>query len=313
MNLRFGLIVCFLLARLAVLEASGNTALDFLKIDSGARASALSGAYSSYGSDSFAVFYNPALGAALQASRVDLMHYEYFEDLRLENASGIVRVSPYYALGAGITYLYSGPILRTRRDDNIEGYSASGHYTASDLLVLLCNSFRPGRSFFAGISLKYLRETLDAEKAVTFAADAGILLRPGFGPGLNVSLSVQNMGLPVRFVEKKENLPLLIRSGLSYGFSPVKWNRKGRVEDLNFSADAVKPADDRMNFRFGCEVFFLDLFAVRLGYRLNPVKDDLGGPSFGAGIFAGPLDINYAFVPYEFLGPTHRFSVGYQF
>lgn len=313
MSLRNGLIFIFLILCPLSVRGSGNTALEFLKIDSGARASALAGAYSSYGDDSFAVFYNPALAVFASQSRVDLTHYEYFEDLRLENISGIVRISSWYSLGAGITYLYSGPIARTVRDDNIEGFSSSGRYTASDLLILVCNSFRLGDSVAAGLNMKYLRETLDSEKAVSFAVDAGVLIRPGFLSGLNFSFSFLNLGVPVRFVEKKESLPLLFRSGLSWGFSPLKWNGKKEVKDLNFSLEAVKPADDRLNFRFGFEVFFLDLCAVRLGYRFNPVKDDLGGPCFGAGLFLGRFDVSYAFVTYQILDPTHRFSIGYKF
>lgn len=287
----------------------GNTSMNFLKIDSGARASALSGAFSSYGDDSYAIFYNPALPLKSSSNKIDLMHYEYFEDLNYECISAIYRINYNYSIGLGISYLYSGNIIKTVRADNMEGYSQSGNFITTDMQILFCNSFRIIEKISLGISIKYLRETIDKESAITFAFDTGLVTKLNlfkFNP--DFSISILNLGMPVKFIEKKENLPVLIKSGISFGFSSFGFSNK---RELNFIIEVEKPSDSKLNFRLGTEIWFKDIFALRIGYKLG--KNTLSSISIGAGIQINKFDLNYAFVPYKYLNDTHRFSIGVKF
>ncbi|MBN1898558.1 MAG: PorV/PorQ family protein [Spirochaetes bacterium] len=306
------LIFMILLCTRILAASPGSTSLSFLKIDSGARASALAGAFSSYGNDAFAIFYNPSLGLNVDHHRIDIFHYEYFSDLRFENLSGVFRVHDNYAIGLGLGYLYSGDILKTIRAENMEGYTESGTFTTSDLLLLLSHSFRISQNFISGIGIKYISETIDKQTASTFALDIGVLYRVDLFIPMNIGLSLLNMGIPIQFVEKKENLPFIIKAGFSFGLDPLRLNKKGK-KDISFTFDFEKPSDNDLSCRLGSELFFIDMFSVGLGYRYRFNQNDLGDISFGAGIEINYFSINYAFVPYKYLGNTHRFSLGIKF
>ncbi|MDD5065888.1 MAG: PorV/PorQ family protein [bacterium] len=307
-------VIVFVLVTPKVYPAtSGETAMNFLKIDPGARASGMAGAFSSYGGDAFAVFYNPALAVKLTTHKVDLMHYEYFEDLNYENLSSSFRISPDYSAGVAAGYLYSGPITRTVRADNMEGFESTGRFFTSDLLLLVFNSFRLEENVSAGISMKYLRETIADEKATSFAVDLGFTARLKFLMDIDFSLSVLNLGLPVKFTDKKEDLPVIIKSGISRGFSPFRLNSRPEKKDLNLVLDAEKPSDNDLDLRLGTEIWFMNMFAVRAGYLIRMNSNDLGSLSLGAGLEIDRFDLNYAFVPYKYLENTHRFSLGVKF
>ena len=299
-------------AHLLFSASPGSTSLSFLKVDVGARPSALSGAYTSYGDDAFSFYYNPALAVNVPGHRIDLMHYEYFEDINYENISGVFRVKEPYSVGIGINYLYVTGIARTIRADNMEGYSTAGTFGSSDLMLVLCNSFRIKESMSVGLNMKYITETIDATDASTFCVDLGFSSVLSLITDPRIGISLLNMGFPIKYAEKREALPVLARFGISTGFNPFKLNKLGK-KDMSISLDLETPFDNDPNIRMGCEFWFIDMIALRLGYKLNMNTNDLGDLSVGGGLQVDRFDVSYAFVPFQYLNNTHRFSAGVRF
>lgn len=303
-----------LLFNLQLLHASspGSTALSFLKIDTGAKPSAMAGAYTSYGDDAFSMFYNPALLVNLKKHRVDVMHFEYLEDINYENISAAFKIKNLYSMGLGINYLYASGIARTVRANNMDGYKTTGTFGSSDLMIVVCNSLKLNKKMSLGINVKYISETIDKEGASTFAGDIGFFSHLSLPVESDFGVSILNIGLPIKYIEKKENLPILIRIGVSKGFNLFNLNKSDK-KDLNISLNAEKPIDNDVNFRLGLESWFIDMIALRLGYKLNLNKNDLGNISLGVGLEIKQFSISYAFVPYKYLNNTHRFSAGIRF
>ncbi len=57
---------------------------------------------------------------------------------------------------------------------------------------------------------------------------------------------------------------------------------------------------------FGCEAWFHTMFAARIGWQES-------GVTGGAGFRLGGLGVDYAFVPHDDLGSSHRVSASYLF
>lgn len=290
----------------------GSTALSFLKIDTGARPSAMAGAYTSYGNDPFVLFYNPALIAELSKHEIGLMHFEYFEDINYENISSAFKVSDQYSVGFGINYLYVNGINRTVRANNMEGYTTTGTFGSSDLLIVMGHSLKITEKMNIGLNLKYIKESIDKKSASTFAGDIGFYSKVQLLTSFNFGATVMNIGLPIKFIEKRESLPLLGRCGISKGFNVFGLNESNK-KDINLSIDAEKPIDNDINIRGGTEVWLINMIAVRLGYRLNMNQNDLGDITLGGGLDINWFSFSYAFVPYKYLTNTHRFSVRVRF
>ncbi len=306
------LILMFLNLNLLYASSPGSKALSFLKIDTGARPSSMAGAYVSYGDDAFSIFYNPALSSKLSKHRVDLMHFEYFEDINYENASAVFKVNDKYSAGIGFSYLYMTGISRTVRADNMDGYSTDGSFGSSDLMVVLCNSLQVNKNINIGVNIKYIKESIDKETASTFCGDLGFLSKLSLPLDPDFGISVCNIGLPIKYIDKKEDIPMLVKAGLSSSFNFIKLNAKEK-KDLNISFNAEKPVDNDLNLRLGVEMWFIDMIAFRTGYKLSFNNDDLGGVTFGAGLDINRFSLSYAFVPYRYVNNTHRFSAGIKF
>jgi hypothetical protein len=78
----------------------------------------------------------------------------------------------------------------------------------------------------------------------------------------------------------------------------------------------VKREDTAGEFDVGAEVTPRRFFSLRLGYRYQLQRPDLGGLSdfsAGIGLRNKNMSIDYAFVPLGDLGQTHRISFNLRF
>ncbi|MDD5067958.1 MAG: hypothetical protein PHF84_13015 [bacterium] len=127
------------------------------------------------------------------------------------------------------------------------------------------------------------------------------------GRSCGLGIAVQNIWSGVRFVSDSYDLPLMVRIGMNY--SLIKLIRTGHTVLL--LADLEKPADNEMGLNLGMEYNYEEWAFLRIGYKPG---NDLDRLAFGAGIRIGlskfnKVKINYAFVPYENLGNTHRIGL----
>jgi hypothetical protein len=111
------------------------------------------------------------------------------------------------------------------------------------------------------------------------------------------------------FISGKQKLPLKITLGSNYQI-PLFQKR----DCLILALDLIQSIDSYFQANVGLEYWFYHLFALRAGYKLgNNLK---GALAFGGGIKWGktfPLHIDYAFVNYQNLTPTHCFSLSVGF
>jgi hypothetical protein len=278
---------------------TGGTALPFLKMDQGARAAALGGAYTASGDDAWAVFYNPA-GTALSAkSEIALGHNEWFEGIRNETLAYVRPLDSGAALFGGLNALLSG---------GMDKYDASGLKTGSFSSLEGALSFGAsaplGNGCYGGAAVKGLYQKASGESALAWAGDAGLLKIYG---DWRFGASVLNLGSGMKLGSVSFPLPLTLRAGTA-------WNFRDR---LRVSADGIKAGESPSALALGAEGEFPagagGSFFARAGYRTGRSRYAGSGLSAGVGLKNGDLRVDYAFTPYGELGDSHRITISVSF
>lgn len=299
---------------------AGTTAAAFLQLGYGARAIGSGEAFVPVADDVSALYYNPA-GLAHPAAmdlkggagpyEVLASHALLVQDVRMTQA-GFVR-RPF---GVSLTYLSLGGIER-RTTETAEPEGKTG---ASDLAL----SFSYGRKVSGvglGVTGRYIREAIAGYSASAVALDLGLLHRLESRP-ISLGLSIANLGPGIRFIDRTDPLPTVVRAGVTYGLS------RDFPHALTFQLDA--PRGSGLVARFGVEYLGFGPIALRAGYRTFDKEQraaSLGtalgstasgmsefyGMFLGAGLRTPFGNLDYALVPSGELGTAHRLSFSLNF
>lgn len=278
---------------------TGSTALPFLKLDAGARAAALGGAYCAAGDDSLAAFYNPAGTALVERKEVLLGHNEWLGGMRNETAAYVHPFGNGLSVFGGVNALFSGDLARY----DAAG-AAGGTFSTREGAASAGVSARLGRGWYGALAGKALYQSAEGESALAWAGDAGLLAVYG---RLRFGLSASNLGGSLKLGSKSFGLPLMLRAGASAEAAP----------GIRVSADAVKPGESDLQGAFGVEAELpanpREAFYLRAGWRTG--RADNTGPGFtaGVGFRNGDLRLDYAFAPYGDLGDSHRVTLAFAF
>lgn len=295
---------CVLGLCLAAAPVHAATGFAFLEIPTGARASALGGAFTTLGNGVEAAFWNPAELDRVQGVQVMGGHYELFQQLRHDHFAMATRVGGVGA-SASIRALYSEPI--EERDDV---GNLIGSFGAHDLEFAL----GVGRAVVPGVRLgasaQVLRERIANLSTTTYAFSFGGAWEPSFAPGLETGVMVQGLGPTASYtIDEIEGesiaLPASVQTGASYSHGlGARMSLKGALEGrFTRGRPGVGMIGAELNHPTGA--------ALRLGVRVN---DDATSYSAGAGYAIGTFHLDYAYVPMQLdLGATHRFSFATQF
>jgi hypothetical protein len=276
----------------------------FLEVPSGARASALAGAYTSLAQGPEAVFWNPSGLQGTHGVELAATHVELFEGLR-DDQFVVAGRRLGGGLAASVRSQYSGEIPERDALGNL-----IGTFGAHDLEFALGygRTLAPGLAL--GASAKYIRERIANASAATYAFDLGAGWEPG-PAGLRLGIAAQNLGPSANFTidgAKGEPVPLpaAFQSGASYAFplsstlafTGVMEGRftRGRTGLGLLGAELSAPAAGA---------------ALRIGWRAN---DSASSLCAGAGYTLHALRLDYAFVPFsDDVGDTHRVSLAARF
>jgi hypothetical protein len=262
--LGFALALWFVSLQGAAFGASvGTTTADILKINQGARPSALGGTYTAMGDDAYAVAYNPAGLVFVRASQLIVFHLDSLADISYEYLTFATAMGAENAFALNAIYRHSPPI------DNQNGNPI---VKTDDLVAGLSYARKFSPAFRAGATLKYVQSTLDTLTGSAIAFDVGAQLDK-LPYGIRVGLAVQNLGTGMTFnpASSSDPLPMFLRAGIG-----TRQVIEGR--DLNIAVEVFKPADQDIKMSVGGEFWlFPELFAVRGGYKFEHLSTPFGG------------------------------------
>lgn len=278
----------------------------FLKLGVGARALGMGGAYTAVAEDVSAMGWNPAGLSGLAKKELGVTHAELALGSRFDFI-GYAHPTSQGTLGAGLLRLDQG---------KLEGRDAAGKPTAgfgaSDTALTVSCARKAGDVARVGANVRLIQSSLGSASAQTVALDLGALREfSAVGPGRpRLGVSIQNIGPGLRFLDKRDDLPLATVVGLGYRL-PI-----GMILALDVRH---RPNSRQTEVAVGTEYAILSGFALRGGYGSSRAAAGgtgvaaLGGIAAGFGFKAGSYDLDYSITPMGELGQAQRFSLGCRF
>ena len=281
---------------------SGNTSGVVLLEPLGARSIGLSGACSSLSGDVTFLHYNPASLSDLKIQEISLLYYN-------SGTTGINYGSITYGQSVGfgnaaisVAYLNAGEM-----DLNFIDGSTATVISESDIIGSVSIGIPLGDKLSIGASAKALYSTLVGSKsALGIGGDAGIRYSNFMLEGLNVGVSVLNIGMGLKYLDTTEGMPMAIQGGASYMLNNI-------IPDLNIMAalDGVYLMSDKLfEVRTGIEGSYKE-FSGRIGMPFNSTDD--ASFTVGVGYKLDEFLFDYGAVFGKALGLTHRISMGMKF
>ncbi len=322
----------------AATHKKGTTAANFLKLEIGARAAALGGAFVGLADDASAAFWNPAGVALPQNLQLTFQNTDLYAGMKQTFLAASYPFLPNISVGIYVNHLDIGDFEETTLYEP-EGTGAS--FSAKDLAVGFALSSQLTNHVSVGLAGKFVEQRIWHQYTRSYAFDLGTIYRFS-DSGLSVGMLLSNLGpgmsidkgsmltfrrdkpeeypgspeMEAQLKTKEFPLPMAFSLGVAAALIGDKSffirNDKNKLLFLASANDAVD-APFRMNF--GLEYGWNQTLIFRAGHRLNY---DTASLSFGFGLdlyglTQKQIKFDYAWIDYGDLNAISMwsFSVGF--
>jgi len=299
----FGLLLLFVLIPSAEMSSALESGAEFLRIDTDARAGALSSGGTAAAMGISAISYNPAGLASMNRGEAALSHSVWYLGSMHDFVGAGFGMAKGWKLGLSFTRLSAGD-MEGRTADR----SKSGGYSAYDQAAGLAVAKQFG-AYSAGGAVKYIESSIAGTKGTGYAVDLG--LKRGFkAVPVSIGVAVQNIGPGIKYISQRDQLPLSVSAGVV--FMPIS----GVM--LNFDAKRYV-YDKYTSYSLGTEYALFGGassaygLSLRGGVNGQPEQGAAGAFSAGAGIKFMNADLDYAMTPQGSLGGTQRITLKKKF
>jgi len=274
-------------------SSHGESGLALMKIEQGARASGMGGAFVSIPSDATSALYNPAGAIDVTEFTATFGHTSYWENIRLE--SGFFATNLFDRM-----FAHGG--IRFAAVDKLEGRlgPSSGYeeFDAHDISFKGGLSYKLNPKIAVGAAMGWYIEKIDVYRGSAFNFDLGLLAK--LKENINVGASVTDVGSDFELTNvgmgssREISLPTTFRVGGSYKYRHY------------LGAADIVIRDSEAHLHLGVEATPHEMFKVRGGYMSGYNSKNI---TAGVAFTKRNLTIDYAFVPYSNeLGTTHMFN-----
>ncbi len=316
----------------------GTTAAQFLKIEAGARAVALGGAYAAIANDPYALYWNVAGIAQINKISANFTYENWIADLTHNFAGVVIPMNKWGNIGFSVLALNTDQIEET----TIEHPRGTGTFVdAYDVAVGVSYARFMTEYVSVGITGKYVQQKLFELTAETVALDVGFLLYTGykgvkvgltltnFGPGLKLSGKnliraldkwdecISDPEVPTLLETTSWPLPTSYRVSVAIdvlGNGSAMFSSEG-PNKLFLAVDALHPSDNPEHYSVGLEYSYNQIVFCRAGYKHNT---DIQGFTAGGGLRT-PIGNNvavvldYAWADIGIFNYVQVFSLGFEF
>ncbi len=308
----------------------------FLKMEVGARAVGMGGAYTGVADDLTALFWNPAGIADLEGVSANFSYTSWFADFSHNFVAASLPVGDQFRAAVSVTTFSSGDIeVTTLLDPDGTG----SFYSREDIAVGATFGGYLTDQFSFAVTAKYVEEGFSSVSSGGMVFDVGTMYDTGIN-GVKLGFSINNLGSDFNYsgqdlvfqaeeepvldrrpsdatlLSNPYSLPLSFRAGLAADvlenfFGMTTEEGEVREHALLMAVDFVTLSDTPEQFNIGAEYTWNELLSLRGGYKAN--HDELGlsgglGINYVGGGFSGQLD--YAISTVSNFDVVHRVSIG---
>lgn len=318
--------IVFIMPAHSVLKKTAQTGLQFLKVDVGARAAAMGGAFMMVGKDANAIFYNPA-GIAAMSSTTDIFisRTEWIADIKYNAVAAVQNFGNWG--NAGISYISSdyGNMIGTQVSATADkGFIETGNLNVGAYAVGLAYSRQFTDKFTVGGQVKYASQHLGSSvlsvggqtvdnKVSGLAYDFGTIFYPGFR-SFRLGMDIRNFSPQFKYQKTAFELPLTLTLGFSMDIFDFLQFLQEKGQSLVLEIDAAHPRDYTERLNIGGEYWFKDMIALRAGYKFNYDEESLSA-GFGVKYTIDGFDIkfDYSYSDLGIFDAVSRISFGVTF
>lgn len=216
----------------------GQTAVPFLLIAPGSRATGMGNSGVAIADNPSAIFWNPAGLAFQRGTKVSLTHSEWLAnfntDLFYDYLAATHHIKGIGTFGAHVTYLNLGEQLRTGPNYNPKTGNALGRFNSYEFAVGLSYGYQINDNWGIGTGIKYVHSSLfegkiggmSVQPGSTFGFDVAALYKsdhfssifPGSDAFVSAGINISNIGPGISYSEsgKEDPLPTLLRFGWAF-------------------------------------------------------------------------------------------------
>ena len=318
------LCMVFVMPSHPVIKKIGQTGLQFLKVDVGARPAAMAGAFMMVGDDASAMFYNPA-GIAAMRSTTDLFvsRTEWIVDIKYNAAAIVQNFGNWGNVGVSIISCDYGDIIGTRVAATEAGYEETGPVDVGAYAIGVAYARQLTDKFTLGGHVKYAMQHLGENlfpddsivdnKVTGLAYDFGTLFYPGFR-SFRMGMTIRNFSPQFKYQETAFELPLTFT--LSFGMDMFDFLPSlQETQSLVLGLDFVHPRDYTERVHIGAEYWYMDMIALRGGYKYNYDEESISaGVGIKYAIEGGlGLKLDYSYSDLGVFDAVNRISLGVMF
>ncbi len=285
-------------------KRTGTSGFTFLEIPANARTAALGEASISLADlNSDAVFNNPAaLGFINQTHSLSVSYAPWIADIK-HYASSYAFNSPIGVFGLGAVLMDFGSFTKTAVPTSGGLYEVLGTFKANALALGLTYSRRLTDRFSFGVTLKYVKESIDIYDAHNILFDGGVIYYTGLS-SLRIAAALQNFGVDAKYLNDQFRMPSILKLGAA---AEVLGNFDSEYR-VTVIAEALHPNDSDERLNLGTEVSWKNIITFRGGYKFFYDEESY---SVGVGLnpqLNVPMNFDFAFSDYGRLGNILRFT-----
>ncbi len=302
-----GLLALFLILQPGVILAAGqpgDAGLLFLRLGMGTREAAMGGSGVASAQGAAAAYWNPsraALGAP--GTSVMVQQQSWLGTFDYTTAS-LVHAGAFGAFGISYAGFYSEEIERYS-SDNVG--VPEGTFSPYDLAFGMSYARAVSNQFAVGAQAKVVYEKIDIYSGTVVLVDLYGTWRVERLPGLDLGVSLTNLGGQMTINEEPFDPPQTFTVGMAY--TPVQGSLADR---FTLAADVGFFNDGNEKAHLGGEFKVVPELALRLGYRVNYENQGL---TAGLGLRWREVGLGYAYedMSDDALDAGHRFSLEFFF
>jgi hypothetical protein len=302
-----------------------QTGCGFLDIAEGARACGMGEAFTVFGQDASALFYNPS-GIGEIDGNFDLSAggTQWVADIQYLYVAAVYNADVWGSFGFSLIAPDYGEIYGTRVDSSAAaGWVNTGLLDVSAFCAGVAYAREFTDKFTVGLQVKYVTQHLGENEFViqdtlfvtrqneisTLSYDFGLLFSPGF-KSFTFGMSVRNFSPRVAYELVGFELPLTFALGV--GMDILDFFGEHPDYSLNVGLDGIHPRDWGEQYKVGAEFGYKNMIFLRAGYKFNSYAEGLNA---GVGINAAGVRIDYSYSKYDLEGVSmvNRASVGFSF